>query len=528
MNRSLILNGFMATGKSSVARLLGRHINVPVIDLDEVITRAANKPVAEIFKDEGEAAFRAREAAALQEHLSSTRVQIIAVGGGALLNPTLRHRALEVAKVVSLTCSVERLVERCLRDPSVRPLLAGADPITRMRELLALRGHVYAECHGSVDTTDMTPDAVAREVEAIWREERIAVPVGAQSYAALVGGDAKRVATLVSSMHPSRIAIVTDKTVEHLYSAEIASALRDKVAMEPLVFALEPGEEQKTLASVEALLIWMHASELDRSSVVVGLGGGVVTDIAGFASAIYMRGMRWVAVPTTTLGMVDAALGGKTGVDFAGVKNLVGTFHHPSALIVHPRYTSTESVRSYRSGLAEIVKSAVIRDTGFFSWLEAHADALAARDLTVLGEAIARSLQIKASVVSQDERDFGTRALLNFGHTFGHAIEEATGFSKFTHGEAVSLGMAAVVRAGIRAGWTPEEPGTRLLGLLTRLKLPTDLPADTHAEALRYLAQDKKRVGQKLRLVILKSVGHAEIHPVPVDEARTLFAAIGR
>jgi 3-dehydroquinate synthetase len=248
--------------------------------------------------------------------------------------------------------------------------------------------------------------------------------------------------------------------------------------------------------------------------VVIGHGGGVVTDIAGFAAATLLRGVRWVPVPTTLLAMVDASVGGKTGVDLGPAKNAVGAFHQPSGVVVDVASVATESPRAYASGLAEVVKSAAIGDAELLDRLEAEADAVLLRSPGRVEELAFRSVAVKAAIVARDELESGDRALLNFGHTVGHALEAEGGFTRLTHGEAVALGMVAALRVGIAEGVTSPALADRVVRLLGRLGLPTDLDAQPLGSALPLVALDKKRRRGAIRFVLLRAPGDAVVREI--------------
>jgi 3-dehydroquinate synthase len=255
---------------------------------------------------------------------------------------------------------------------------------------------------------------------------------------------------------------------------------------------------------------------------VLALGGGVIGDLAGFSAACWMRGIDFMQMPTTLLAMVDSSVGGKTGVNLPAGKNLVGAFHQPRAVVADIDTLATLPAREYRAGLAEVVKAAAIGDAAFFQWLEDHAAALAARDASALLETITRAVQFKARVVERDETEQGERALLNFGHTFGHALETAGHYTALLHGEAVSIGMLLAARLSERLGMSGADERTRLENLLQTLGLPTGMPGDANAAALLALMQlDKKNTAGHLRLILWRGIGHAQIVD-DVDAAQVL------
>ncbi|GGA85946.1 3-dehydroquinate synthase [Arenimonas soli] len=321
-------------------------------------------------------------------------------------------------------------------------------------------------------------------------------------------------AALVTGRHAL---VLTDVNVAPHYLAPVQAALRGKQVQ---TCVLPPGEQEKTLArfaEVMAVLAGMGAS---RDTTVLALGGGVVGDLAGFAAACWMRGVRFVQLPTTLLAMVDSAVGGKTAVDLPQGKNLVGAFHQPSAVLADVATLDTLPDRELRAGLAEVVKYGALGDAGFFAWLEDQAEALLAREPAALAEAIARCCAHKAAIVARDETEQGERMLLNLGHTFGHAIETEQGYGGLLHGEAVAVGMVLAARLSAELGRAPWPDAARLAALLERLGLPVALPPGLAPDALLdRMRLDKKAVSGALRLVLWRGIGQAEVVDGVTDEA---------
>ncbi|TAN04355.1 MAG: 3-dehydroquinate synthase [Rhodanobacteraceae bacterium] len=305
--------------------------------------------------------------------------------------------------------------------------------------------------------------------------------------------------------------IVSDGNVAPLYAARLQTALsRGGLLTNTLV--LPAGEAHKHLDAVSKVLDALAQLGATRDACVLALGGGVVGDIAGFAAACWMRGIDFVQFPTTLLAMVDSSVGGKTGVDHAAGKNLIGAFHQPRAVIADLDTLATLPGRELRAGLAEVVKTACIGDAAFFAWLEENADKLLARDTDTLTHAIATCCRFKAGVVERDERETGERALLNFGHTFGHALETETGYGTLLHGEAVAIGMGLAARLSTNLGMASDADMQRLQSLLQRIGLPVSLPAGANADALlARMRLDKKNRAGALRLILWRGIGRAEI-----------------
>jgi 3-dehydroquinate synthase len=274
---------------------------------------------------------------------------------------------------------------------------------------------------------------------------------------------------------------------------------------------LPGGEEQKTLGNVALVIDALVAARLNRDGLVLALGGGVIGDVAGFAAASYQRGIAIVQLPTTLLAMVDSSVGGKTGVNHPGGKNLIGAFHQPTAVIADTDTLSTLPDRQLRAGLTEIVKAALVSDAGFFAWLETHVPKLLRRDPDTLEEAIRRACAIKAAIVVEDEREQGRRALLNLGHTFGHAIEAGAGFGTVLHGEAVAAGLVLAAELSARTGRLPGADALRVRELLASAGLPVDPPRLGRARMQELMAMDKKVKGGQVRLVLLDGIGKAVV-----------------
>lgn len=307
--------------------------------------------------------------------------------------------------------------------------------------------------------------------------------------------------------------IVTD---EHLDEIGLTRAYQDglcRVGIEPSVAVLPPGEATKSLASASLLYDRLVSIKADRHTVVVAVGGGVIGDLAGFAAATYARGVPLVMVPTTLLAQVDSSVGGKVGVNHPGAKNIIGAFHQPSCVWIDTDNLRTLPDRELRCGLAEVVKYGVILDGAFFDELERSVEPILARDDRILRRIVARSCELKASVVSRDEREeTGLRAVLNFGHTIGHAIESVAGYDgPYHHGEAVAVGMVAEARLAERLGWIGPDATGRVHRLLARLGLPTSAPGLEAGRLLDAMGRDKKNRGGRIRFVLPHSIGQVEL-----------------
>lgn len=323
-----------------------------------------------------------------------------------------------------------------------------------------------------------------------------------------------------------RAAIVTNDVVAPLYASALEEALRRAGAAAVQRIVLPDGEANKDWRTLDRIFAALLESRADRQTVLVALGGGVVGDMAGFAAATYQRGIAHVQVPTTLLAQVDSSVGGKTAINHPLGKNMVGAFHQPSAVVADTATLATLPPRELSAGLAEVAKYGAIRDLDFLGWIEANAAALVARDPAALAHAIRRSCEVKAEIVAADEREAGERALLNFGHTFGHAIESAAGYGTWLHGEAVGMGMVLAARFSVLQGRMPEGEAERLERLLARLGLPVRAPRFPPETWLEYMGRDKKNEGGAITLVLLDRLGAARVvKDAPVDALRRYLAA---
>jgi 3-dehydroquinate synthase len=361
----------------------------------------------------------------------------------------------------------------------------------------------------------VTPTTASAPLSPV-ADERIRVDAGSRGYDIVAGWGLLRRPAAYEALPPGEVAvIVSNTTVAPLYAEGLADALRGRFRAVSLVI-LDDGEAFKTWPAVERIVDALLAAGADRHAVLFALGGGVVGDLAGFAAACYMRGIDYVQVPTTLLAQVDSSVGGKTAINHPQGKNLVGAFHQPRLVIADLETLASLPQRELVAGLAEVIKYGVAADAAFFDWIEAHLEALLRRDPPSLGYAIRRSCELKAEIVRQDEKESGIRAILNFGHTFGHAIETATGFGRWLHGEAVGCGMVLATDLSMRLGSIPDETLRRVQALIERSGLPVRLPQRPAGEYAALMLHDKKAEGGAPRFVLLDTLGRARV--APVDE----------
>lgn len=345
--------------------------------------------------------------------------------------------------------------------------------------------------------------------ERLQRELQVAL--GERSYPIHIGPGLLGQPALYASLRGRRCGVVSDRHV----AAHYLRTCLDVLNLGPeAAWVIEPGEPAKTWANAERILDWLLAANFPRDGVLVALGGGVVGDLAGFCAAIYQRGIDFIQIPTSLLAQVDSSVGGKTGVNHARGKNLIGAFHQPLHVIADTETLKTLPARELSAGLAEVIKCAMLGDAALFARLERDIDALRALDALALAEAIERCCQLKARIVAVDERESagGPRALLNLGHTFGHAIETYTQYTRWLHGEAVGTGLCMAADLSARLGWLPQADAERCVALVQRAGLPVRPPPGMRPEDfLQLMARDKKVAAGKLRLVLLRALGDAQI-----------------
>jgi shikimate kinase / 3-dehydroquinate synthase len=500
----------MATGKSTIGRILASRLGVPFIDTDAVLAEQSGKTVSELFMSEGEARFREREANLVLPMLEDRTPRVIGFGGGTVTMPRVRHAALEVATVVTLTASPETIVAR-VSSLAARPNLLTTSPLERARDLLALRREVYAECHAFVSTEGRTPEEIADRVLEVAQADALAMPLGMRSYAIeLTDAQPERLSAALGALEASSLFVVTDTNVQAARGAWLERAL-EALGVRRHTVVVTPGEPSKNLSTVSR--IWDEAlgSSIDRDAVVLAFGGGVVGDLAGFGASTLLRGLRCVQIPTSLLAMVDSSVGGKTGFDHAAGKNLIGAFFQPSRVVVDLEHLSTLPARERAAGLAEVVKIALIQDATLLAALESNAPAIAAGDRSALRPIIRAAIEAKLRVVRDDERESGARALLNLGHTIGHALESHGGYTGLLHGEAVAVGTVLELAACERLGFTPAGTAARAATLFVRLGLPTTAEAAELAAAWPFVMSDKKRAATSLKLPVVTAPGQGAV-----------------
>jgi shikimate kinase/3-dehydroquinate synthase len=551
----LFLTGFSGTGKSVVAPLVADALGWRVLDTDKMIEEASGHSIPHLFENEGEAHFRHLEHETLHDAAREERA-VIATGGGALLSEQNRRAMAGAGLVVCLEARPPAIVERLhgMTPVSERPLLWGGDPLERVTELKSRRQKFYALADVIIETDGKTPQQVADAViEALrapdpWPaahrdrlllpEERDPAPPSddpvwveapSRRYPVYTGwgalddlGERLREVGLQDAAW-----IVSDSEVLPRHGDRAIFSLRE-AGFAAGAFAIPAGEASKTLDVAATVYDWLVSQRAERGHTIVALGGGVVGDLAGFVAATYLRGLPFVQAPTSVLSMVDASIGGKVAVDHRAGKNLIGMFYQPWLVVEDVSLLKTLPRRALVEGWAEAIKHALIRDPRLLDDMDARADDLLHLEPAVTVDIVRRNVAIKAAVVAEDERDTGLRAILNYGHTVGHAIEAAGGYAQVFHGAADAIGMTAAAEIGRRMGVTPAAVVERQRAVLERFGLSTRAPKGIDAQrVLDAIALDKKVAQGSVRWVLLEEIGRPVLRSdVPADLVREVVREI--
>ena len=517
MKDLFFLYGPPGSGKTTMGKLLAARLDRPFIDLDARIVARAGKPIPVIFANDGEPAFRALETECLRQVVTEG-CGVVSLGGGALLAPVNRTLAEEAGHVLFLDAALEMLEARVAQAPGSRPLLAdpahaahgaasAAPPPRKLADLLTRRAEHYGSFTRRLKIADVSPEENADAAQMALGAFRV-TGMGAAYHVRVGAGWLEGLGALFhASKWNGRVMIIGDTHTLPLHAPRVVQSLT-QAGLEVHTFAIPAGEATKTIDTVQ--LIWRAFLEarIERGDTVLALGGGVVGDLTGFAAATWLRGVRWVGLPTTLLAMADSSLGGKTGADLPDGKNLIGAFHPPALVLADTATLATLPDEEFRAGLAEVVKHGLLADPDLFDLCAEGFQQLRA---DISGEFVSRAMAVKVHTIQQDPYEKGIRAALNLGHTIGHGIEKAAGFT-LRHGEAVAIGMVAEARVSERMGLAHQGLADLIIGVLKGIGLPTEIPANLDRRAvLEAIQLDKKRAGGTVRFAL----------PIRIGEVRT-------
>ncbi len=536
--RSIVLVGLMGAGKTSIGRRLAARLGLPFHDADVEIELAAGCSIAELFARFGEAEFRAGERRVIRRLLAGEPM-VLATGGGAFMDPetraTVRRDAVSLWLRAPLATLVRRVAQR-----SHRPLLANGDPAQILQGLIDRRHPVYAEADLVVDCSDESPEhTTGRVVDALlgWNApRRLSLALSTGAYDVVVGeGLLARAGALLAPVLPQkRCIIVTDSIVAPLHLAALQEGL-SATGFDSHAIIVPSGERAKSLEQYASVVEQMLDARVERRTTVIALGGGVVGDLAGFAAATVLRGLPFVQIPTTLLAQVDSSVGGKTGINTSHGKNLLGAFHQPRMVLADTGTLATLPLRELRAGYAEIVKAGLIGDAAFFGWCEGHAHGIIGGQRVLQAEAILRACAFKAQVVGDDEHEEkpnNGRALLNLGHTFGHAIEAECGYGQVLHGEAVAAGIGLAFQLATALGQVSQGDTDRVIRHLNDVGLPGDLSRLNRRLAadslLAHMSRDKKMRDGALNLILPLAIGNCQsTSTTPMAMVRDVLVSAG-
>jgi shikimate kinase/3-dehydroquinate synthase len=542
---NIFLVGLMGAGKTTIGRALAKKLNLEFIDSDHEIEARTGASIPLIFEIEGEASFRQREADVIRD-LTARRGIVLATGGGAILRRENRDALQANGTVIYLRASVNQILQRTSRDKN-RPLLQTADPRKRLEDLTREREPLYCEIADFIvetgrpnipslvqsivselearvsaatvatQTSNIMPDASISPSAAV----SLQVDLGERSYPILIGpGLLSDPSWCAQHIAGERVAVVTNTTVGPLYLEKLTTTLK-AAGKQVTPVVLPDGEEEKNQASLMLIYDALLREKCDRKTTMIALGGGVIGDMTGFAAATYMRGVPFIQVPTTLLSQVDSSVGGKTGINHPLGKNMIGAFYQPQVVIADTDTLNTLPERELSAGLAEVIKHGAIIDAAFFDWIEANIAALLAKEPQAIIYAIKRSCEIKADVVRQDEREGGLRAILNFGHTFAHAIESGLGYGVWLHGEAVGCGMVMAADLSHRLGHIDAAACARVRTLVQAARLPVVAPDLGEERWIELMQVDKKNEGGQIKFILIKPLGSPLITGVPGETLAT-------
>lgn len=557
-SRSIVLVGMMGSGKTSIGQRLALRLGLPFKDADaEIVAAAAGMSIPELFAKYGESHFRDCERRVIARLLSSGPI-VLATGGGAFMDARTRERIKDHGVSLWFDAAHDVLLRR-VRRKSDRPLLQTSDPAGTLRKLMDERYPTYALADLAVMSRDVPQETMVEETLAVLADwatqprpitppgpshlmndsppapasppiapQTVEVALAGRSYDILIGaGLLEQAGEHIARVAPgAACAVVTDANVARLHLSALQQSL-ERNGVHSTAIVVEPGEGSKSFDVYQRVCEAILAARIERRDLVVAFGGGVVGDLAGFAAASVRRGTRFVQIPTTLLAQVDSSVGGKTGINSPHGKNLIGAFHQPSLVLADVDVLATLPEREFRAGYAEVLKYGLIDDLPFFEWLEANAQAVFA-DRTARIHAISVSCRAKAKIVSRDETEQGDRALLNLGHTFGHAFERLANYDseRLVHGEGVAIGLVLALRFSTRLGLASGHDAERVARHLASVGLPTRIhdirswrgDADAILDAM---FQDKKVEKGALTFVLARGIGQAFVAKgVDVDAVR--------
>jgi shikimate kinase/3-dehydroquinate synthase len=516
MSDNLILIGFMGSGKDSVGKEIPKRTTLTFLSMDDYIELKEKRTINKIFEESGEDYFRKTEKKIIAE-IKDIKNVVIATGGGVVKDEKNRNILSKIGKVGYLYTSLTAVKNRLQKDKT-RPLIKNRDNIIKIYNERMKRG-IYEFADKKIDTSSITPEQVAKKIikEFKIKTERKKSPIKtlkvkteSRVYPIYIGYDLFAGNKSLIDLKPEsdKIAIISNPLVAALYVDAIEKALIKK-GVKPWICIIPDGEKYKTLDTVRSVYNFMLKENFDRSAAILALGGGVIGDLAAFAASTYKRGVSLIHIPTTLIAQVDSSIGGKTGVDHPLGKNMIGTFYQPDMVLIDIKKLLTLPEKEFRNGLAEVIKYGIANDATLFDILEKKQEKILNRDIDILKEIITKCVRIKKKIVEKDEKEEkGIREVLNYGHTIGHIIEALTGYSKYSHGQAVAMGMVKEAELARRESILSKNDFSRIKNLIDNYDLPTSIPKNIKNNDMKnYVAQDKKVRKGKIRLPVPTGIG---------------------
>jgi len=487
---NIFLYGPSGAGKSTIGKVLARNLNLPFVDSDQMLEQNAGISIPQIVTEQGMPTVRDLETTTLKQIINSSEC-VVALGGGALLRDENRALVEQGGRVILLSAELSTLIERLQNDPNERPLLAG-DLQSKLASYLDGRADHYGSFPFKVQVDGKTPEQIAREIQILLGRHHLSA-MG--EYDVQVGQ--------IKTLPYANSIIVTDENIAKHHLEKIKRA----IGVEARAIIIPAGEEHKNLETVSRLWKAFLENGLDRKSTVIALGGGVISDMSGFAAATYMRGINWIGIPTTLLSMVDASLGGKTGIDLPEGKNLIGSFYPPKLVLADPSLLLTLPERELISGMAEVVKHGIISDPELFELCSRGMDWVKAN----LEEIVKRAMAVKIKVIEEDPYERAFRAALNLGHTVGHAVELTSKFD-LRHGEAVAIGTVVEAKYAEQIGIAEKGLADKIAGTMSALGLPIQIPDEMPREKIiAAMRVDKKKTAKAIRFALPVKIGKVEL-----------------
>lgn len=523
MPDNIILIGFMGSGKDTVGTEIAKKTDLAFISMDDYIVLEEKRTINNIFEKSGEEYFRKIEKATLRK-IENIKNAVIATGGGVVKDAENRKRLLEMGKVIYLYTSLEAVKQRLDKDKT-RPLIKDKKNIIKIYKERMKKGF-YDFADEKIDTSEISPEQVAEEILKRLKTEpktkgkkfeTFKLKTESNEYPIYIGSDILKENNfdLNPEFKSDRVAIISNPVIGALYIKETENILRKK-GIKPHICIIPDGEKYKNFDTIKKIFDSLLKENMDRSSSIIALGGGVIGDMGGFVASTLKRGISLIHIPTTLIAQVDSSIGGKTGFDHPLGKNMIGTFYQPDMVLIDIKKLLTLPEKEFINGMAEVIKYGITHDADLFGILENKQEEIMNRNPDLLQKIVSICVKIKKEVVEEDEKEEkGIREVLNYGHTIGHIIETLTGYSKYSHGEAVAIGMVEEAKLAQRGGFLPDEDFKRIERLIKKYNLPYSIPGNIDKDHMKNcVSQDKKVRKGKIRL------------PIPTGIGKTIFKEV--